>query len=204
LNFFFNDLEYMPLFERRNLIPKGDIHGSRCCTYVYKSGDPVGNIILTEILNNPDGYGKGDFLYHKWIYPKYRRTKYSRYAIGDVFHMVFMSGVANHLYTYTLANNSSGTTLWEKVDLSCPCVGVIHDSDKYLKQNYISVRRVIPTEWKTYILVEFDGEKYRKMDKAEYLSSNSHHDKELVDKWMKEMDAAAEKVRETVGVCTTN
>ncbi len=56
--FFYNDPSYKELRERRlgGLSIGSDI-GNRFCSYVYKDNKSLGNLVYTELLDNPHGYG---------------------------------------------------------------------------------------------------------------------------------------------------
>jgi hypothetical protein len=192
------DLVYKGLAGHRNLIDRGSKLGREFCIYVMKDGKDVCNIVLKEYLDNPDGYGLGDFFIGKQVWPDFRGTIYSRYASGDLIHMVFMSGLARRLYHYSVALPNSQGNYWDRIDRSMPCIGHIFKTDGPGVQKYISIKREIPTSWKDYILIEFDGDIYKKMDLEEYFMSIPGRDAETVKKWLVEMQEAAEKVREII------
>jgi hypothetical protein len=193
--FFREDPDYRRLYDHRNLIFKGEKTGRRFCAYIYRDLEAVGNIVFTEVIDNPHGFGKNDFSYHKWIFPKYRKTKYSRYAISDLIHMLFISGIARRIYVYTLARkDSEGHPLWERIDFSLPCASIIYDSDGPETQKYIFLKQEFQTPWATYLLLEFNGDIYRSMDLKKYFMAAPGRDEKIVERWLKEMNEAADEV----------
>jgi len=192
--YFRNSPDYKPYYSSRYLVPKGTIYERRFCVYIYHRKNLLGNFLFIEYLDSPFGYGKEDFYYTKWVVPKYQGTKYSRYASGDLMHMLFVSKVANNLYSLPIAGKDN------KVDPSQPCVGIIYPTDGPNIQKYILRKRLIPTEWKSYILTEYNGDIYRSMDLKKYLLSNPKRTEEIADRWLKEMNKAAVKVKETVEI----
>jgi RimJ/RimL family protein N-acetyltransferase len=195
--FFADDKQYTQLLHDRKYIYKGSSVGRRYCVYIFKGDDVLGNIVFTELLDNPHGFGDDDFAYSKYIYPKYQRTKYSRYALSDLMHFFFKSGLAKRLYAYVPAPNS-GKTFWERVDRSLPCMSELYTTDGPELQTYISVKESFRTPVGNYDLIEFDGKKYNEMDLFKYFMTSPGRDEETVRRWMKEMDEAAEHVRITV------
>lgn len=193
--FFRNDVEYKTIYERRNLVSKGSRIDRRYCVYVSKDIDQLGSIVFTETLDNPHGYGKDDFHYHKWIYPKYRRSKYSRYISADLMHILFIAGIANRLYCYPPGKEGEDNFFLNKIDTSLPCMSAIYSHDGPDVQEYVFVRQEFKTPVGIYILLEFNGDLYRKMDKVRYMTANPKFSKEVVIAWLHEMDEAAEKVK---------
>jgi hypothetical protein len=202
--FFREDVSYKELYQRRTAINKGSRHGRRFCIYIKKDEENLGNIVFTEILDNPDGYGPGDFIYHKWIFPKFRGSKYSRYASADAMHMMFKSGVANRLYTYVPATNRliSGS-FFDRVDRSLPCMSEIYPTDGPDLQKYIFVRKNFETPFGIYMLVEFNGRIYRQMDLFNYFMATHGRKEETVRLWLIEMGRAARRVWWTAFGCLT-
>lgn len=196
--FFRNDVEYKTIYERRDLVPKGSQIGRRYCAYVNKDENQLGSMVFTEILDNLHGYGKDDFHYHKWIYPKYRRSKYSRYISADLTHLMFMAKIANHLYCYPPGREGKDTFFLNKIDTSLPCISIIYPHDGPDVQEYVFVRQEFNTPVGIYILLEFDGNLYRKMDKVRYMTANPKFSKEVVIAWLHEMDEAANIVKDTI------
>jgi hypothetical protein len=199
---FYEDEEYQPLYLNRKAIWKGgNLIGRRYCAYVYKDGSYVGNVVYTEKLDNPHGYGKDDFTITKWICKPYRRTKYSRYASGDLNHMLFRSGVVKRLYTYIrLIPEDPGSGLWTRIDFSMPCIGKLYDTDGPKVQKYISIKNSFQTPNGKYAIMELDGEIYRNMDLIEYLvAGGPNRTRESMEEMLICMDNAAEVVKRTIG-----
>lgn len=192
-DFFANDSEYRRMASLIRFGSEAPIYGKQYCMYVYKDGELLGNLIYKEILNHELGYSKDDFLVSKRIFSKFRRTKYSRYAAGDMLHILFKSGTAKKLYTnITRRPGSDGNTFWELADFTAPCAGLRLPSDGPNVQKYINVKKVYDTS----IVIEFDGEIYNSMDLRSYFLAPGNRTEEMVDRWLNEMDQAAAIVRE--------
>jgi len=204
-HFFHTDNEYKEQFDRKpycywiNLDAKQI--GTRYCAYIYRKDVCIGSIYFTEHFDNPDGYTKkGDFQLNKWIYPEFRRTIYSRYALGDLIHMLFISGLANRLYAYQEAREDWKVQeeLWQRIDNTTPCRGIKFPSDTPEVRPYIRCVKMIHTKVRDFVLTEFNGDIYRSMDLKKYLMAPPGRTKEVVDRWIVEMNEAAEKVRKEV------
>lgn len=183
------------LLERSKAIYKGSDINRQFCVYTYKSGKPMLHIHFTEILDNPHGYGKNDFLMHKIVFPDFMGSKYVRYAGGDMIHMMFVSNLANRLYVYTPAIKSNSKIFIERIQPNIPCVGVTFPSDK-TAIIYASIKMEFDTEAGHYILVEFNGDIYRSMDIKSYLMAPPNRTEEKVNRWIEEMNRAASLLRE--------
>jgi hypothetical protein len=201
---FGEDPEYTVLSNMGSYVPKGTEYRIRLCTYVYKGTDHIGNIMFTEFLDNPNGYGKKDFHYVKWIEEKYRHTKYSRYIIGDLIHILFKSGIANRLYSYMPAKNTQSTFFFDQIGQDAPCVSKRYPSDSPDVQKYILSKGVVADFPVKYVLIEFNGDIYRGMDLEEYLMASPNRKIEDVRKWLVEMDKATKMVRDTFYGCSSS
>ena len=194
--FFEFDKEYKPLTQRGRKMNRGSNINRKYCSYVYKKKSLIGLILFFEYLDNPDGYGKNDFRYTKLIMPKYRRTKYSRYAGADLVHLIFVSGLANRLYTYNVANKTSGTYI-DRIDLSAPCMGKVYSTDGPV-QEYMKITKDIETPYGPYVILEFNGEIYNNMNLKKYFMAVPGRTEELADKWIKQMNEAAIIMKNTI------
>lgn len=190
------DPAYKKLREEGKAIHKGSVIGRWYRVYVFRNDDLVGIIVLNEILDNPHGFGEGDFNSSKWICPKYRNTKYSRYAMSDVIHMMFMSGLASRLYSYQKAVEGTQGSYFDRVDRSSPCLGIFYPTDGPDVQKYRRVVCELHTEHGDYILAENIGDVYREMNLKEYFMTPPGRIEEVVDRWLKEMNEAARRVKE--------
>lgn len=194
--FFQDDSVYKVNRSRYLKINRGE-QNRKFRVYVFKKDDPIAIIVLNENLNNPLGYGRNDFDHWKWVYPRYRNTKHSKYAMGDLIHMMFMSEVADLLYTYVPSvKGTTGTNFFERVDRGAPCVGKVFSSDGPQTQKYITVRHNITIDEKDFIIVEYNGNIYRSMDRMAYFMAPPGREEASVIKMMEEMDRAAQKVKE--------
>lgn len=194
--FFEYDKEYRPLTQRGRKMDRGKNINKKYCSYIYKDDNLVGLILLFEYLDNPDGYGKNDYRYTKLIMPEYRGTKYSRYCGADIMHMVFVSGLAKRLYTYAVANKLVGTYV-DQIDLKAPCMGEVYESDGPI-QEYMKITKKLKTPYGPYVILEFNGETYNKMDLKKYFLAAPGRTEEVAIKWIKEMDHAASIMKETI------
>ncbi len=193
--FFHEDKEYKELKRRNIFVRKGGVVNRRIGAYVYKENESIGTIIGWEVMNNPDGYSDGDFSYSKLIYPKFRHTKYSRYASADFMHMAFVSELVNRFYIYVPATNSDSDFFYDVMDLdNIPCAGERFLSDGLKVQKYISIKKRIDTVVGPVVLIEFDGNIYRNMDLKEYMHMVPGRSTEIVDRWLSEMNDAAKRV----------
>jgi len=198
--FFHEDVEYKVLFDKiphcywMQLEPK--FIGIRYCAYVYRKRVCVGSVFFTEHFDNPDGYNReGDFQLHKWIYPDFRRTIYSRYAFGDLVHILFVSRLADRLYSYQAAKPGEKTgELWKRVDMNNPCRGIRFLTDIPEVRPYIRHIKAINTKVGDYILTEFNGNVYRSMDLKKYFMTPPGRTEKVVDRWLIEMNIAAGKI----------
>lgn len=195
--FFEKDKEYRPLTKQGRKMERGSNINRKYCSYVYKKENLIGLILFFEYTDNPDGYGFGSFRYTKLIMPEYRRTKYSRYAGGDIIHMVLDSGLAKKLYTYAVSNKPTGTYV-DRIDLNAPCMGEVYSTDGPV-QKYMKITKSLETQFGPYVILEFDGEIYNKMNLKKYFMTVPGRTEELADKWIKQMDEAAKIMKNTIG-----
>ena len=193
--FIYTDSTYYRLHRQGSEIFKGIVNDRSFCVYIYRRKELVGVITLREKLDNKDGYGKDDFLFNKYIWPEYQHTKYSRYLSGDLIHLVFKSGLANNLYAYMPATQKDVKFYWDKISKDLPCVGIRYETDGPLVQKYIKVVKEFQTKYGPYILVEFSGDIYRSMSIVDYFMSSPGQKCDVVNKWLLQLDEAADKVR---------
>jgi len=197
---FFHTIDdmYVELRKRGYAIWKGNGHDTVYYIYVRIGDKWIGVLSAVEKLDNPHGYGNPfDFHYLKQIFPEFRHTKYSRWASSDLMHMLFKSKAVRRLYSYMPARKSESNFFMDRAVDGLPCMSVRYPSDGPLQQKYIKVVRDFETEYGLYVLVEMNGEDYNRMNLKSYIGAPGR-DPKLVDRWIKEMDAAAEKVRETI------
>jgi len=197
---FKHDPEYIVSENFTWLIDKGKKNRT-FVSYVYKDQELVGIIRFDEYLKNPDGYGYGEFVFSKLIVPKYRRTKYSRYAFSDLMHWLFMADVAKNLYTYAplLKEYNENDFFMNIIDKQLlPCFGVQFAKDGKDVQKYIIVKKIIKTRIKDFALLEFNGDIYRNMDLLKYFSTST--DIETAKKWLDDMNEGAERIKCTVSM----
>jgi len=116
--------------------------------------------------------------------------------MSDVIHMMFMSGLANRLYSYVKAVDGAQGSFYDRVDRSSPCIGIVYSTDGPNVQKYKRVIRDLHTEHGNYILFENVGDIYRKMNLKEYFMTPPGRKEKIVDRWLIEMDDAARKVKE--------
>lgn len=197
--FFFTDKMYGPSVspDVQVVIQKGNKRGTRYCVYAFLLGKPVGNIIFQEYLDNPHGYGKNDFLYHKWIYPDYRHLKESRYIISDLMHIMFVSGAAARLYCY-LNMTDEDAPVWKRaLEYNMPCRGVVYGTDSSLNKTCVAWKNVFKKRDRPDVaLMEMSRDSYLKMDLKAHLLKPPHRTEKVVDRWLKEITDASHKVEE--------
>lgn len=188
-DFFLNDAEY-----NATKLPVVMANPRRqYCAYVYKDGECVGTFAAKEYMTNLWNFGIDDFYYAKRVFPKFRRTKYSRYASADFIHMMFMSGLARNMYAATRGSGKDGV-LWEAVDTNSPCMGVMYPTDGPDVQKYIK----IISKFDRWVILHLVGVIYRHMDLFAYMNQVPGRNPDVVNRWLYEMDLAAKAVRETV------
>jgi hypothetical protein len=139
--------------------------------FAFFESKMIGAFTFGELLTNPHGYGVGDFLFQKYIYPEFRNTKFVRFTTSDIIHFVFKSDVMNRLYTYITAKENFKETdqLWDLVDRDLnPGMSKLYSVDGPQTQTYISIPKIIDTERGKVALLDIDGEKFRKMDHRAY------------------------------------
>ena len=198
-NWFNADPMHLQLEEHGKAIFKGQYTGVAYLVYVKKDDKWLGVLSAAEKLDNPHGYGQFDFHYVKWIFPEFQHTKYSRWASGDFMHMGFVSGAVHRFYSYFPADPGEHDTYYmNRVRQYLPCLGKRLPVDGLDVQKYIRIKNEFETQYGPYFLVEFNGDIYKQMDLRNYLSLVPNRPTEVVDRWIKEMDDAAAKVRETV------
>jgi hypothetical protein len=151
-------------------IPKGELRTIYSC-WITNNLDrqAIGFLSLKEYLNNPDGYGEGDFLQEKWIAQPFQRTIYSKFISLISLHLMFLSGLAKRIYAYMPAFKED---LWQSIsDEKSVCVGIPYLKD--VSKPFIKVVKKVIGE-NTYFLMEFDGEMYRSMGDQVFESKADH------------------------------
>jgi len=163
-----DDPTYVAINKIHRSIPKGKIGQSMQC-YVKDKQSTIATVTFKEYLDNPDGYGKGDFSYEKWITEPFQGTTISRLISSMLFRFIFMSGLANRLYAYVPVFSDKGD-FWEALgEKHIVCNSMIGERDSKLP--YIQVVKTISTNAGKCFLVEFDGSKYNAMDHDKYLTA---------------------------------
>lgn len=201
-DFFFGDPAYIVLNNIGSMIPHGDKINRRFCTYVYKKDVPVCNIVLREYVDNPDGYSLNDFYFHKWVWPDFQHTKYARYALADLMHIIFMTHTGNNLYCYAPSKSDDEFFLDSMNMEILPCSGVRFPTDGLDVQKYIRIKKRFKVLSYPYVLIEMNGDIYRDMDLMEYFMAAPDRNEAIVRKWLEEMGEAARKVQDSV--CSTD
>ena len=182
---------------RRRPLFKGNWVPRQYCAYIYKNDKLLGCILSHEILDNPDGYGEEDFEFFKLLYPDYRNTKYARYMTADFLHIMFMSDIAKRLYAYVPSKLTMSKYFFDVMDThQMPCVGVRFSSDNLEVQKYIKISKTFVVGEQSYAIVEFDGDTYREMDLVNYMSAVPGRNLQILDRWFKDMNDAAQAVKE--------
>lgn len=168
--------------------------GKRYCVYVWRKGVNIGNIVFEEYFDQPDGYGEKDFMMTKFIYPEFRGTKYSRYTVCDITHVLFFANAARKIYAYASGTRAEGS-LFEKIDTKAPCKGPHLSIDR--NQPYLLYKKLIETEWKPFVLMEWDGEIYKSLNIYEHMLTppgGMLKSEKAVREWVERLNVASEKV----------
>jgi len=205
-NFFWGDKDYEKVRSLASPIPKGNTVKRRYCIYGWAGDELIGNVFYTEYLDNPDGYGEGDFFTHKLIYPKFRWTKYSRHISTNLMDIFFIKNLINRVYSYVpVFKEGEDWDWWSRVDQRVPCFGKMYPTDGPTVQEYMSVTKVHKgQEGVDVLLIEMDGEKYRAMDWWKYFMAAPGREPEPVREWMKTIKEAADLVGKTMHEDTSN
>jgi hypothetical protein len=172
------------------------------CVYAYKGDKFVGSTILKEFLDNPDGYGERDFFYTKWIYPDFEQRKESRHMSGDLFYMLFMSNIADRMYSYAVGGpDTISRFFFDKVDVSAPCMPNRYASDNIMLQKYISVKKEFESNGQKYIILNFDGNEFRKLDHLGYFMAPGGplRTREKCEEMIRQMDKGVEMAMKYAG-----
>lgn len=203
IEYFYNDEEYKKLAELKNYTDLQDsVVEKRIDAYIYKGDKRLGIIRYVNYDKHPEGYGPKDYRIIKLIYPEFRRTKYSRYASSDLVHMLFHSGVAENCYVYQKIAKEKASDFMaffsgNEKDAP-PCSVPKFGSDGPLVQIYIKIKKIYPTPYDySVVLYHLDGSLYRSLNLKKYLSAPAYRTDEVVNRWIKEMNEAAEVVRNT-------
>lgn len=139
--------------------------------YVLVQGSPCMVFSLYEKVDNPHGYGAGDFNYEKYVFPEHVSTLYPRFAANDIFNMMFALDSVKRLYGYVKVyeNIDPKGKLWELLDVaSNSCNPRLFDFDGPTVQKYASWSKFLDTDKGKYGIMEINGDIYRSMDIEEY------------------------------------
>jgi hypothetical protein len=205
-DFFWGDKDYEKVRFLASPIPKGTVVKRRYCLYGWEGDDLIGNVFYTEYLDNPDGYGGGDFFTHKLIYPNFRWTKYSRHISTNIMDIFFIKDLVRRIYSYVpVFKEGEAWDWWSRVDQRVPCFGRMYPTDGPSVQKYMSVKKVFTGEGNVHVLlIEMDGEKYRAMDWWKYFMTAPGREPGPVKAWMDTIKEAAEVVAQAMNEDTGN
>lgn len=195
------DVDYANMSSQMKKIQRGTDTGRRYCLYVFKGDCTVGRAVLTEIFDSPFGYTKNDFYYSKLVYREFSWTNWSRAFTGDVIHIMLSSGIANNLYTFMKAdaNQKNESFFLNRIDRTQPCVPLVFPGDCESVQKYILVKDEVCIGDDIYLLVEYNGDIYRSMDKVEYIKkTGSTGNEEKIRMMLAQMDEAAEQAKQVI------
>jgi hypothetical protein len=177
-------------------IPKGKRMSRQYCVRVKKNDSNICSIVLMEFLDNPDGYSNNDFYYFKLVRKEYIHTKYSRYAIADLLHIIFMSGMGNNLYCYVPVKNNSEFFMDAINRDMLTCASPRFESDGINVQKYILIKKRFNVLSYPYILIEINGDIYKNMDLKKYMMAVPGRSENKIEQWLSEMNKAAQQVRD--------
>ena len=195
------DKFYSVMLNEMKGIKRGSIIDRRYCVYVRKGSQYIGRGILTEFLDNPNGYGKNDFNYTKLVYPEFVGGIYSRYLTSTILYMMLRSNAAKTIYAYLRANPNAdchNTFFLNRIDRTQPCVPLIHPGDSQDVQKFAIIRAEIGRLRFAvlYLLVEYNGDIYRAMDQYDYISgATGSTNREKIMELISELDILVELVK---------
>lgn len=181
-----------PEFMEHRQIDKGTIFGKQHLVYSYVDGNFVLYARYLEILDSPHGYGEKDFLSERWVHPDYRGTKFVRMLATELASILFLSGVANHVY---------GFMKTEKTDKSLPesslntCSFYNLGKDEHPSLVFVQVPKLISTDAGWFAVVELDGGAFRALSLKNFIYEFYGYDLETVNKRYDSIMSAVGKVK---------
>lgn len=126
----------------------------------------VGVYTYREFLDNPHGYGEGDFYTDRYVVPEFRQTPMARIVTADLTYMLFVSGLMKRTYIYLKVK--SGDDFYEKIDTTHhPCLNMRYAKDSLNRQKYFRNVKVLEDG---YELRESNGEIFQQLDFHQYYS----------------------------------
>lgn len=202
ITFFENDEAY----QRTNRIIKesgvnrGSKIGRRYGTYTWIEEKFLGGWFCIEYLDNPDGYGEGDFYSYKIVMPEYRWSTPSRFLATNLLDALFLGELMNRVYSYIpVFKAGEWWDIWGRCDERVPCFGKFTSHDGPDTQKYMSVKKVFKTDEADVLLVNYDAKTYREMDLVEYFMKQPGRSLEYVNAFITSIKEASEKMKVIMG-----
>lgn len=195
---------YLHMFDT---ISMGYIMDRRARVHVFIDDKPMAIYSFNEYIDNPYGYGKGDFLMIKYPVTQYRHTKIVRFASTDLFHMMFKSGLMKRMYALAPITTEDTDSPLKKIDIKkAPCHSVVYHTDHKNVQKYIFISKVIEGLEVPNIKIgifEINGDIYNSMNILDYYNAAGGYSSVAAKKTaqvelLKELDSAAAKVKELI------
>ena len=168
----------------------------------------MGRFTYREIFDNPHGFGRGDFLSEKYVFPEYRQTHLSRMITGDLTHLLFTSGGIKRKYAYLKHKDEDNFNEVNTTHVSC--INRVFTSDAEGWKKYHKLLFVLDTEKGKYGLWVATAEDYFNMDltsyrtdsmKARFPDTHESRLKEILmsSSYLDSMDKAVNRVKEVKG-----
>ena len=170
--------ESNPAFFNCDHISKGTQRSRKFRFFAYHDWKLMAAYTYTEILDNPDGYGKGDFYHERYIFPEYRKSFLVRFASADIIYFMFKSGLAKRFYSYLQlkTQGAEGKLLWDLIDIPAnPCMPLILKNDGPEVQTYLFITKKMDTEKGRFGILETNGNLFNNMDLGAYHRAGEGH-----------------------------
>jgi hypothetical protein len=182
-------------------IPTGVEIGRQFRVYDIKDSNIVAVRSFHEMLDNPHGYGIGDFLAMTFVLPEFHQSYLLRAAEADLFHIAFKAGLMRRIYAYIKMQDSvqpeTEPNPWKRIDEGVVrCLGKTFKSNTPEVQKYISISKTLDTEKGRFSIFEVNGDIYNGMDlKDYYTTACSDWSWANLDDLLSSLDSHADRVR---------
>jgi hypothetical protein len=199
-DFFEKDKDYENLKSFTKNIPHGTTFGRRYGAFGWRDSSLIGAALWWEYLDNPHGYGKGDFFLTKLILPEYRWTRESRLLSTNILDIFLLGNIMKRTYSYVpVFKEGEDWDIWGRVDERVPCWGKMYPTDGPTVQPYMSVKKVFKVKGVDVLLVERDGDIFRKMDLVTYFMKTPVNTKvESVRRFISSQEKALELIQNEI------
>jgi hypothetical protein len=186
-------------------IPTGADIGRQFRVYNLKDSNIIAVRSFYEMLNNPHGYGVGDFLAMTYVLPEFHNSYLLRAAAADIFYIAFKTGLMKRIYAYIKMQDSLDVSQepnpWSRIDdKMAHCLGKSYktNNDNPYVAKYINVSKTIETDKGRYSIFEVNAEPYNQMDLRDYYAKiREGWAWENLDELLSTLDSHAEATKRT-------